>query len=125
MADRVALVPPLTLDESAPADLRAGERLAMTTCNECHGLDLRGETGRDYVTPDLAIIAGYSLDEFRVLMKDCRTQDGRYVAGLMGLVCPDRFYAFSDGEVASLHAFLSTLASTPPPERVPWRTKGL
>src|SRR5690606_9022597 len=47
-----------------------GEQLAMTTCNECHGLDLRGawQVPGD-VVPDLAIVARYPREDFRKLMR--------------------------------------------------------
>jgi mono/diheme cytochrome c family protein len=42
MVDQVAALPPLTVDPAEAPQLARGEYLAMTTCNECHGLDLRG-----------------------------------------------------------------------------------
>ena len=64
MADWVAMVPPLSLDPEVEPELAEGEYLAMTMCNECHGLDPRGESyysGLDgsRPTPDLAIVAAY------------------------------------------------------------------
>ncbi|MEO0440441.1 MAG: c-type cytochrome [Pseudomonadota bacterium] len=99
--------------KTKPADdpvLHRGERLAMTTCNECHGLDLRGEQTRDILTPDLAIVAIYSEAEFRRLMKVGVTKDGRNDLGLMSLVGPDRFPAFTEDELQSLYLYLSSLA---------------
>ena len=52
--------------ELGNAQLVRGQYLAMTACNECHGLDLRGGFG----TPDLAILAVYSEEAFRTLMEE-------------------------------------------------------
>ncbi len=57
-------VPPLRTG-LANEQLVRGEYLAMTACNECHGLDLRGDFG----APDLAIVTSYSDEAFRTLMK--------------------------------------------------------
>ena len=124
MADWVAMVPPLRLDPAEQPILAEGEYLAMTMCNECHGLDLRGESyysGWDGgpPTPDLAIVAAYDRAEFETLIESGYGLGGRKL-GLMALVAPDRFPALSDSEVDSLHKFLQSLASKPAPAAF-WR----
>ncbi len=124
MADWVTMVPPLRLDPAVQPILAEGEYLAMTMCNECHGLDLRGESyysGWDgsRPTPDLAMVAAYDRAQFEKLIESGFSPDGRRL-GLMALVAPDRFPSLSDSEVDSLHAFLQSLAAQPAPEAF-WR----
>lgn len=124
MADWVAMVPPLRLDPVVEPVLAEGEYLAMTMCNECHGLDLRGESyysgwGGGPPTPDLAIVAAYDRAQFESLIETGYAPGDRKL-GLMALVAPDRFPSLSDSEVDSLHKFLQSLASEPAPEAF-WR----
>ena len=121
MADWVGDVPPLRADSAADAALARGEYLAMTTCNECHGLDLRGAVWPDGSTPDLAIVAAYPEADFRRLMKEGIGIGGRSDLGLMTLVATERFAAFTEQELLDLYAFLPTLAGTPVPQGVRWR----
>ncbi len=109
MAALALKVPALKTSPSDNPVLHRGERLAMTTCSECHGLDLRGAQTRDLSTPDLAIVANYTEADFRRLMKQGIAQDGRTDLGLMSLVGPDRFPAFTSNELKALHLYLSSL----------------
>ncbi len=88
-----------------------GRYLASTICTECHGDDLRG--GADDFAPSLAIVAAYSLDDFRRLMRTGEPVGGREL-DLMARVALSRFAYFSDSEIDDLHAYLTTLASTAP-----------
>jgi len=97
---------PATSDTSAH-----GRYLAMTVCTECHGEDLRGFP--DESIPTLAVVAGYSIEEFRKLMRKGEPIGGR-TFNLMAEVAKSRFSHFSDPEIISLHAYLQTLASTEP-----------
>jgi mono/diheme cytochrome c family protein len=124
MADWAAMVPPLRVDPEKHPILAEGEYLAMTMCNECHGLDLRGEkyfSGWDgsTPTPDLAIVAAYDRAQFESLLESGVAPDGRRL-GLMAIVAPDRFPSLSDSEVDSLYAYLKSLASQPVPAAF-WR----
>ena len=97
---------------------------AMTMCNECHGLDLRGESyyyGQDGEppTPDLAIVAAYDRVAFERLIESGYAKGDRRL-GLMALVAPDRFPSLTETEVDILYAFLQTLASQPVPDAY-WR----
>lgn len=126
MADWVDMVPPLNIDPAKQPKLAEGEYLAMTMCNECHGLDLRGESyysGWDAgpPTPDLAIVAAYDRTQFETLIESGTAPGGRKL-GLMTLVAPDRFPSLSDSEVDSLHLYLQSLASQPVPDAF-WRPK--
>lgn len=124
MADWVAMVPPLRMDPATQPELAEGEYLAMTMCNECHGLDLRGESfysGWDGgpPTPDLAIVAAYDRVQFETLIETGYAPGGRKL-GLMALVAPDRFPSLTDAEIDSLYAYLRSLAAEPAPAAF-WR----
>jgi mono/diheme cytochrome c family protein len=80
-----------------------GEYLARIACAECHEPHLKGHP--DGSTPNLSIGAGYTLDEFRLLMKEGKQKNDRDI-GLMGEVARGRFSHFTEDEVADLHAFL-------------------
>ncbi|MDJ0652652.1 MAG: cytochrome c [Xanthomonadales bacterium] len=120
MADWAADVPPLQLRSDAEESLRRGEYLAMTTCNECHGFDLRGATNGGAM-PDLAILGAYSDDSFRTLMQLGVGLGGRDDLNLMSMVAKDRFAYFTDQELEDLLAFLRTLPGKPIPQGVWWR----
>lgn len=122
MADWGRSVPPLLLGPEADPSLRRGEYLAMTACNECHGLDLRGSnTEPDITPPDLAVVAAYLWEEFGRLMEEGLPRDGRETLGLMTVVARDRFASFTEDERADLYGFLKTLIGRPVPEDVFWR----
>ena len=78
MVKWVQAVPPLQVDADAEPQRARGEYLAMTMCNECHGLDLRGATLWDAVTPDLVLVASIPRDEFETLIKTGVGIGGRY-----------------------------------------------
>jgi mono/diheme cytochrome c family protein len=86
-----------------------GRYLAMTVCSECHGDDLRG--GPNGFAPSLALVAAYSLDDFRKLMRTGEAIGNREL-GLMVRVAQARFSHFADLEIDRLHAYLQTLAAT-------------
>lgn len=95
----------------SPASADPSERgryLAVTICTECHGGDLRGGPGG--FAPTLAIVAAYSLNDFRKLMRTGEPLGGREL-GLMAQVALARFAYFTDSEINDLHAYLGTLAS--------------
>lgn len=110
MAAWVADVPQLTVDAKEFPQLARGEYLAMTTCNECHGLDLRGDVQPDFTTPDLIMVTAYSLAQFQKLMREGEAIGGRKDLGLMTVVAKDRFAYFTEQEVIDLYAFLNSLA---------------
>ena len=118
--DWADLTPPLRIDSAKSPRLARGEYLAMTMCNECHGLDLRGHTIWPPPVPDLAIVAAYPREDFNKLLNTGLGLGERNL-GLMTLVAPDRFYALSDEEIDDLYLFLSSLQNEPVPENVIWR----
>ena len=113
-------VPELTLDPERNPALARGEYLAMTTCNECHGPDLRGETLIEG-TPDLAIVRAIDRETFETIIRTGRGLGDRHL-GLMTLVAADRFAEMTEQDIDDLHRFLQTLGSEPP-EDVFWRPR--
>lgn len=87
------------------------------TCAECHGMNLTGEQppfgGK--ARPDLNVAAAYSLEDFRTLMRTGKAVGGRELE-LMSEVARGRYSGFTDGEVASIHAYLVARAAAAPPE---------
>lgn len=120
MAEWADRVPPLRVDAAAEPQRARGEYLAMTMCNECHGLDVRGQTLFGPPTPDLAIVAAIEPGDFERLITTGIGLGGREL-GLMGLVAPDRFPQLSEQEVADLYAYLSSLVREPAPADTAWR----
>ncbi len=97
-----------------------GEYLAMTMCNECHGLDLRGYDFNGSLAPDLAIVGAIELTEFERIIRTGRGLGERHL-GLMSLVAPDRYSVLTDQDVHALHLYLSSLLGEPVPQNVFWR----
>jgi mono/diheme cytochrome c family protein len=105
----------MLIDHDAPrytvtdtTDLVAyGKYLALTSCTECHGTDLRG--GTDPPGVDLVMVAAYPIDDFRTLMKTGVPLGGREL-DYMVTVANSRLQYLTEKEVTSLHAYLQTLA---------------
>lgn len=121
MAEWASGMPPLRLSEERNPKLARGEYLAKTTCNECHGFDLRGQGEGDFYTPDLAMVVAYTDADFRRLMTTGEAIGGRNDLRLMSAVARDRFAAFTDGEISDLLAYLRTLPGTPVDHSASWR----
>lgn len=91
-------------DGSDPMAL--GRYVATTACAECHGQNFEGSEGPPETTPNLAITAAYSPEEFRTLMKTGEPRDGRQLR-LMDLMSRKRFAYLTDAEIDGLYLFLS------------------
>jgi len=83
-----------------------GRYLALTSCTECHGPELKGWP--DDGVPPLSIVAAYSLEDFSTLMHTGVPIGGREL-DLMKVVATTRFLHFTDAEIAALHGYLGTL----------------
>jgi mono/diheme cytochrome c family protein len=104
-------VPPLRGDSLGDASLVRGEYIAMTTCNECHGFGLRADSPWEGESaPDLIIVAAYSEQDFRHLMKTGLALGERELR-MMSPVARGRFAYFTDQEVSDLYAFLSDMSA--------------
>jgi len=100
----------LARPDASPDDLLAlGKYIAMTSCPECHGPDLRGWPGDN--VPPLAIVAAYSIEDFTTLLRT-GVPIGDRELDLMAEVATRRFSHFSDSEIAALYAYLRTLAGS-------------
>jgi cytochrome c553 len=83
-----------------------GKYLALTSCTECHGLELQGNP--DGPTPNLGIAATYSEEGFVRLMRTGKALGDRELR-LMSDVARGRFSHLTAGEMKALHTYLSTL----------------
>ena len=85
-----------------------GEYLARTMCTECHGLQLQGEV--DF-TPNLALVAGYTEEQFQHLLRTGEPLGGQTLT-LMAEVIEGRLVHLTESEVHALYSYLRTLATT-------------
>ena len=113
-------VPELRIDPASEPERARGEYLAMTMCNECHGLDLRGYNFNGEVAPDLAIVGAIAREEFERVVRTGRGLGERHL-GLMTLVAPDRYPTMATDDVEALYRHLSSLLGEPIPQNVFWR----
>lgn len=79
----------------------------MVGCVNCHH-----QTPKQILNaPPLVIVKGYSLEEFRTLMKTGVTRDGRdmYAQGsIMGIVAREQLSHLTDEEMEAVHQYLQT-----------------
>jgi mono/diheme cytochrome c family protein len=100
---------------AAPAErpsepLALGEYLAMTSCTECHGRDLRG-WGPDDPAPSLVVAKAYTPEAFKRLMREGITAAGDpSKTGFMTAVAKQRFAGMTDAEISALKAWLDARA---------------
>lgn len=80
-----------------------GRYIARLACGECHGPQLTGN--QETIRPDLIVASGYSLNEFRKLLRTGEPTGGRELA-LMAKVARSRFVHLTDEEVQALHGYL-------------------
>jgi mono/diheme cytochrome c family protein len=88
--------------------LALGKHLAMTSCPECHGGDLNGFEGEE--APSLIVAKGYSLEQFRKLIRTGLTASGKESkSGLMTDVARNRLApTLTDAEIDALKAYLDS-----------------
>lgn len=91
-------------DGSDPMAL--GAYLGRTACSECHGADLTGIDHPMGSTPNLAIAAAYTPEQFRTLLRTGTPRDGRELR-LMDDMSRNRFQHLTDTEIEALHTYLS------------------
>ena len=103
-------VPQLSAQASANAAIARGEYLAMTSCNECHGFDLRGYQPWGDSAPDLIAVAAYSQADFTRLMREGVPISGAELP-MMGPVARGRFTHWTEDEIADLYAFLADMSA--------------
>ncbi len=77
-----------------------GRYLASVVCAACHGRNLRGSALES--TPSLAIVAAYSAQQFRQLLRTAAAADGREIARMTWVGDVE----FTDQEIDDLYVFL-------------------
>jgi mono/diheme cytochrome c family protein len=85
--------------------LAFGRYLARSICTECHGVNLEGDVSLG--SPNLVVVAAYSLAEFERLLRTGVPRDGREL-GLMA-AAGERFGLLTDAELRSLYTYLHSL----------------
>ena len=92
-----------------------GRYIVRATCAECHGISLRGEPPNSDVSPppDLRMVAGYGLEQFRRLLQTGIAVGNRDV-GLMSRVAQRRFVNLTDSEIDAVHRYLQRVAQLDP-----------
>jgi mono/diheme cytochrome c family protein len=83
-----------------------GAYLSAAICQECHNLDTVFDNGFGMVTPALReSVPGYSLDEFRTLLRTGKGLGDRDL-GLMSEVAVKDHSRFTDAEIAAIFTWL-------------------
>ena len=105
-------------DVPAPGDaLAEGRYLARTTCIECHGIDLHGDPAGPEPSPNLALVASYTAEQFERLMRTGVPAGGQQLQMMAG-VAKGRFAHFTDEEIAALYQYLRLLADPTAADRL-------
>jgi mono/diheme cytochrome c family protein len=99
------LVPPLSQQNNPDPRIARGEYLAMTSCNECHGMSLRGDYPWPSNAPDLIVMSAYNEADFIRLMREGVPSSDAELA-MMGPVARGRFVHWSDQEIADIYSYL-------------------
>lgn len=111
MAQTIAVgVPP---PPATNKDAESGYYLARSGCAECHGVDLRGADHGEFVAPTLQIANAYGAEDFTKLMRTGTALGGRTL-GIMSRYAQANLSHLTDGEIASLYAYLHALPDPPP-----------
>ena len=91
------------------AEAERGRYLARSTCSECHGADLRGDSNPDFTAPSLQVVAAYTPEAFTQLLRTGVPLGGRTLR-TMGAVARQNLAQLTDAEIAALYAYLHTMA---------------
>lgn len=102
-------VPALSQQGNPDPRIARGEYLAMTSCNECHGFDLRSHAPWPETAPDLIVVGAYTSEQFTTLMREGVPSSGAELE-MMGPVARGRFTHWTDEEVADLYAYLTDMS---------------
>jgi cytochrome c553 len=93
----------IAVDPTDPAS--RGRYLVMNACSECHGQDLAGR--EEAHSPSLAVVKGYSREDFARLMREGTALGGRRTE-LMSPTAVARFAALTPDEVSAMYEFLQS-----------------
>jgi mono/diheme cytochrome c family protein len=102
----IQALPPAVTTFDARDPVSHGRYLARNYCSECHGQNFEGFAPIN--SPPLAVVKGYSPEQFNRLMHDGVALGDRQLK-LMGPTSVARFSRFTPQEVAAVHAYLQTL----------------
>ncbi|MEZ5893749.1 MAG: cytochrome c [Parvularculaceae bacterium] len=115
-------VPELQRQDDPDPRIARSEYIAMTSCNECHGMTLRGDypwgDNPEDGAPDLIIAGSYTEEDFRKLMKTGIAVGERELRMMSG-VARGRFAHFTDDEVTDLYVFLQDMSRRALEEQTP------
>lgn len=106
-------VPELIAETVPPPDATGeqatyGRYLARTTCAQCHGTSLRGDSNPDFTSPSLRVVAAYSPEAFTQLMRTGEALGARKLATMTPWAKQHLSY-FTDSEIAALYGYLHTM----------------
>jgi mono/diheme cytochrome c family protein len=98
--------------EAANEQAAFGRYLARTTCAQCHGTALRGDSNPAFTSPPLQVVAAYSSDEFAKLLRTGVPLGGR---GLVEMTAWARnnLSHLTDAEIAALYSYLHAMPGPP------------
>jgi cytochrome c553 len=100
----VAVPPP----EAEGDEAVFGRYLARSTCSECHGTDLRGDSNPDFTSPSLQVVAAYTPEAFKELLRTGVPLGGRTLP-TMGRIARANLALLTDVEIAALYSYLHAL----------------
>ena len=96
--------PPDAMNEEAAR----GRYLARTTCAQCHGTSLRGDSNPDFTSPTLQTVSAYSAPAFTELMRNGVALGGRKL-DTMGPWARKVLSNLTDAEISALYSYLHAL----------------
>jgi mono/diheme cytochrome c family protein len=85
-----------------------GRYLARTTCAQCHGTSLRGDSNPDFTSPSLQIVAAYSPEAFAQLMREGVALGGRKL-DTMSPWARNLLSHLTDSEIADIYSYLHAM----------------
>lgn len=89
-----------------------GRYLARTTCSDCHGSNLRGNSNPEFTAPSLQIVAAYTPEAFKELLRTGVPLGGRKLP-TMGPMARATLARLTDTEIAGLYSYLHSLPAAP------------
>jgi mono/diheme cytochrome c family protein len=105
-----AIPPPQAGDEQAAF----GRYLARTSCAQCHGTRLLGDSNPDFTSPTLQVVAAYSPEAFAQLLTTGIALGGRELK-TMSPWARENLSHLTDGEITALYSYLRALPGTVAP----------
>jgi mono/diheme cytochrome c family protein len=111
IAQRIAeaVPPPAATDQQTAL----GRYLARSTCAQCHGTDLRGDSNPAFTSPTLRMVAAYSPEEFARLLRTGVPLGGRDLVE-MGAWARNNLSNLTDAEIAALYSYLHSMPDSAP-----------